>query len=240
MDSSGYITLTRQSGLLKELQSVANNIANISTSGFRREGLVFAESLQALESEGGGIAMTEARVRYTDAGSGSMTKTGGAFDLAIDGPGFFMVETELGERLTRSGAFTPNEQGELVNMNGHRVLDSGGAPIFVPTDSGQVGVSADGTVSVNGRLIAQIGIFEVADTQSLTREDGVLFKADGDVLPAEYSRVKQGFIEGSNVEPVVEMARLIEVQRAYEMGQKLLEKEDQRIRTAVKTLGRTA
>ncbi len=239
MDTSGYIALTRQTGLLKEMQTVANNIANISTSGFRREGVVFAEAVQALDAEGGGISMTTARGRFTDALSGSMTQTGGTFDLAIDGPGFFMVETPLGERLTRAGTFTPNGEGDLVTLTGYRVLDSGGAPIFIPPDAGNIGVSEDGTMSANGKLLAQIGIFEVENPQMMLREDGVMFLSETEALPAENSRVKQGFVEGSNVNPVIEIARMIEVQRAYELGQNLLDAEDKRIRTSIKTLGQS-
>ena len=239
MDTSGYIALTRQTGLLKEMQTVANNIANISTSGFRREGVVFAEAVQALDAEGGGISMTTARGRFTDALSGSMTQTGGTFDLAIDGPGFFMVETPLGERLTRAGTFTPNGEGDLVTLTGYRVLDSGGAPIFIPPDASNIGVSEDGTMSANGKLLAQIGIFEVENPQMMLREDGVMFLSETEALPAENSRVKQGFVEGSNVNPVIEIARMIEVQRAYELGQNLLDAEDKRIRTSIKTLGQS-
>ena len=238
MDTTGYIALTRQSGLLKELQAVANNIANISTTGFRREGVVFAEELQALDTEGGGVSMASARVRFTDGAGGNRSQTGGALDLAIDGPGFFMVETPNGERLTRAGSFSSNGDGDLVTMTGHRILDSGGAPIFIPPDVGTVGIAKDGTVSANGRLIAQIGVFEVEDPQLLTREDGVLFLSDADPLPAESSFVLQGFLEGSNVNAVAEMARLIEVQRAYELGQKLMDSEDERVRSSIRTLGR--
>lgn len=238
MDTSGYIALTRQSGLLKELQSVANNIANISTTGFRREGVVFAEAVQALDAEGGGVSMATARVRYTDALSGNLTKTGGTFDLAIDGPGFFMVETLMGDRLTRAGSFTPNAEGELVTMSGYRVLDAGGAPVFIPPNAGAVGIAEDGTVSAGGKPLAQIGIFEVENPQMLLREDGVMFLSNEEAIPAENSRLKQGFIEGSNVDAVTEMARLIEVQRAYELGQNLLDSEDERIRTSIRTLGK--
>lgn len=240
MDTAGYITLTRQTGLMKELQAVSNNIANISTTGFRREGLVFAEAVRALEAEGGGVAMTSARVRYTDAAMGSTTQTNGTFDLAIDGPGFFMVETGQGERLTRAGSFTPNAEGDLVTMTGHRVLDASGTPIFIPPDAETVGIAGDGTISVNGRPVSQVGIFEVDDTQALQREDGVLFRTEAETFPAENSRVLQGFLEGSNVDAVGEMARLIEVQRAYEMGQKLMDNEDKRILSAIKTLARSS
>lgn len=239
MDTTGYIALTRQTGLLKELQAVANNIANISTTGFRREGVVFAEALQALDVEGGGIAMTSARVRFTDGSAGSSTNTGGDFDLAIDGPGFFMVETPAGDRLTRAGSFSTNADGDLVSMTGYRVLDSGGAPIFMPPDTGKVGIAQDGTITIGGRPTAQIGIFEVDNPQMLLREDGVLFRSETEVIPAENSRVMQGFLEGSNVDAVTEMTRLIEVQRAYELGQNLLDSEDERIRTSIRTLGRS-
>jgi len=239
MDSSAYINITRQSGLLKEMQTVANNIANISTTGFRREGVVFAETLQPLNATGGGVSMATARVRFTDEGAGGMNRTGGRFDLAIDGPGFFMVETSQGNRLTRAGNFSPNANGDLVTMAGNRVLDSGGAPIFIPPDAADVGVSNDGTISANGRPLGQIGVYEVANSQDLVRSDGVLFTPDAEPLPAENSRILQGFIEGSNVDPILEMARMIEVQRAYEMGQKLLDGENQRLRDAISTFGRS-
>lgn len=240
METSGYIALTRQSGLLKEMQTVANNIANISTTGFRREGVVFAETLRELDAEGGGIAMANAKVRFTDANTGGMSPTGGDFDLAIDGAGYFMVETPLGERLTRAGNFATNSDGDLVTLSGYRVLDSGGAPIFIPPDSGRVGISSDGTISANGKLLAQVGVFEVENPAMMTREDGVLFISDQEALPSENPNVKQGFLETSNVDPITEMARMIEVQRAYELGQNLLDKEDERIRNGIRTLGKIA
>lgn len=240
MDTAGYVTLTRQTGLLKELQAVSNNIANISTSGFRREGIVFAESIQALETEGGGVAMTSARVRYTDSTLGGTSKTGGDFDFAIDGKGYFLVETPVGERLTRAGSFSPNSEGDLVTMTGHRVLDASGTPIFIPPDADVVGVSNDGTISIDGRSISQIGIYDVSDPQALVREDGVLFKSDEAPVAVEDPKMLQGYLESSNVDAVGEMARLIEVQRAYEFGQKLLDNEDKRIMGAIKALARNA
>ncbi|MHA1128301.1 MAG: flagellar basal body rod C-terminal domain-containing protein, partial [Alphaproteobacteria bacterium] len=124
-------------------------------------------------------------------------------------------------------------------MTGYRVLDASGTPIFIPPDAGEVGIANDGTLSIGGRPTAQIGIFEVLDPQLLQREDGVMFRSDAEVLPAENSRVMQGFLEGSNVSAVTEMARLIEVQRAYELGQNLLDAEDKRIRNSIQKLGRS-
>ncbi len=238
MDLAGYVALTRQSGLAKELQSVANNIANLSTTGYRREGLVFAEEVRALPLEGASVAMTSARVRYTDELQGSLQETGGTLDLAIEGEGYFTVMTPAGERLTRAGAFTRDAEGTVVNMDGHPLLDEGGGEITVPFEAKAVAVAADGTVSVDGAPVARVGLVTVEDRTRLFRESGVLFRAeDGAAAPLEDGRVVQGFLEQSNVSPVSEMARMVAVQRAYEYGQKLLDQEDERIRLVVRVLG---
>ncbi|MCF6273341.1 MAG: flagellar hook-basal body complex protein [Rhodobacteraceae bacterium] len=241
METAGYVTLSRQTGLWKEMQVVANNVANISTTGFRREGVVFTEMIQALPNEGGGVAMAAARARFSDPTQGSVRQTGNPMDLAIQGRGYFMVETPEGNRLTRAGAFALNTEGEMVNPDGLRLLDAGGAPIFIPPDAAAVTIAQDGTVSAGGNPLAQVGIYNVADDTGLTRQYGTLFDpGDQEPLAAVDPVVLQGFIEGSNVNPVTEMARMIEVQRTYEMGMKFLENEDNRIRNVTRTLGQRA
>ena len=237
MDLAGYVALTRQSGLAKELQSIANNIANLATTGYRREGVIFAEEVQALPVEGGSVAMSEARARYTDDLQGALQQTNGTLDLAIEGEGYFTVMTAQGERLTRAGAFTRNADGTVVNMDGHPLLDEGGGEIVIPFEAKQIGVSADGTVSVDGAPVARVGLVTVEDQTKLFREAGVLYRAENGTVPVENGRVVQGFLEQSNVSPVAEMARMVEVQRAYEYGQKLMDQEDDRIRQVVRTLG---
>jgi flagellar basal-body rod protein FlgF len=237
MDLAGYVALTRQSGLMREMQSVANNIANVSTTGFRREGVLFAEMVRALPAEGGSVAMTEARGRWTDDLQGGLVQTGGTLDLAIEGEGFFRILTPAGERLTRAGAFTRNGEGEVVTMDGHALLDEGGGPIQIPFEARAIAIAADGTLSVDGDPAALIGLVTVEDQTRLFRETGVLFRYDGEPLPMENGRLVQGFLEQSNVNAVSEMARMIAVQRAYEYGQKLLDQEDERIRLVVRVLG---
>jgi flagellar basal-body rod protein FlgF len=146
------------------------------------------------------------------------------------------VDTAAGPRLTRAGAFTPSEAGELVNPDGHRLLDLGGAPVFVPPDARDIGIGADGTLSADGVPVAQIGLVVPEDPTSLRHEAGTLFSA-GETLPAS-GRMRQGFLEDSNVSPVPEIARMIAVQRAYELGQRFLDAEDSRIRSVVQTLGK--
>lgn len=237
MDTSGYVALSRQTGLMREMQAVANNLANISTTGFRREGLIFSEVVRAGDTEGGSVSMTAPRARFTDDIQGALAQTGGTFDLAIEGEGFFMVETPGGLRLTRSGAFTPNADGELVNALGHRLLDAGEAPVFVPPDARSIAVGPDGTMTADGQPVAQIGAVMPEDLLQLFREDGVNFRNESGLIPAEDAQILQGFLEGSNVNPVGEITRMIEVQRSYELGQKFLEREDERIRAVTRTLG---
>jgi flagellar basal-body rod protein FlgF len=238
LDNIGYTILTRQSGLMSEMQVVANNIANLSTTGFRREGLLFSEYVQQLDRQEEPLSMAAANARQTFLTQGALTMTGNPLDLAIEGEGFFRIETPDGERLTRAGQFTPDAAGELVNPDGNRLLDPGGAPIFVPADAGPVSISRDGTISANGQPLGQIGLVQPEDRSQLSRATGVLHEVTGSVVPAEGAVLLQGFLEESNVNPISEMARMIEVQRAYEAGQKFLDREDERVRNVVRTLSR--
>ena len=232
MENAGYTTLTRQTGLMREMQVVANNIANAATTGFRQEGLVFGEYVKRIEG-GDSISMATANIRNTSLVQGALTQTAGTLDFAIEGEGFFLIETPAGERLTRAGNFAVSAEGDLVTNDGFRVLDAGGAPVFIPPDAGEVGVSADGTVSANGRPLTQIGLVKPIDKLDLIREDGVMFRTEGGSEPVLDGRILQGFLEGANVDPVGQIARMIEVQRAYELGQSFLDSENQRILKAL-------
>ena len=236
MDSAGYVNLNRQSGLLREISIIAQNIANAETSGFRREGLVFSEYVRRLDGGAPSLSMAAGNARMTDLTQAQISHTGGTYDLAIEGQGFFLVETPRGQRLTRAGAFSPDAEGELVTPEGYRLLDGGGAPVFVPMTARAVSISGDGTLSADGQPVAQIGLWQPVDPLSMTHEAGTQFAA-GPLEPVENGVIRQGFLEGSNVAPLTEIARMIKVQRSYELGQSFLEREDERIRKVVQTLG---
>lgn len=238
METTGYTTLTRQAGLLREMQTVANNIANAFTTGYRQEGLVFSEHVTRVK-DGPSVSMATANVRATSFAQGTLTQTGGALDLAIEGEGFFLIETPNGERLTRAGNFTLSAEGDLVTLDGHRVLDAGGAPVFVPPDTGAPGISSDGTISANGQLIGQIGLVRPIDPLDMIREGGVMFRTEGETEPVLEGRMLQGFVENANVDPISQIARMVEVQRSYELGQSFLDAENERIRDALKALTRS-
>lgn len=235
MDPTGYVTLSRQSGLMREMQVVANNIANAATTGYRSEGVIFSEHVHSAPGSEP-VSMGRARVRDTSMAQGALVPTGGAFDLAIEGEGFFLIETQAGERLTRAGSFSPDANGDLVTAAGDRVLDEGGAPVFVPPDAGNIQVGADGTISAGDRVLGRLGLVLPADPGGLVREDGVMFRAEAGIEPAPQARILQRVLERSNVNAVGQLARMVEIQRAYEIGQSFLQTEDQRLRDAVKTL----
>ncbi|MEM9581647.1 MAG: flagellar hook-basal body complex protein [Pseudomonadota bacterium] len=238
MSNSVYAALTRQSGLMKEMQSVANNIANMATTGFRADGVIFSEHVKATGPGQESISFATADGHRVAATQGTLTQTGGTFDFAIEGEGFFQIETANGIRLSRAGAFFPTAEGELVTADGNRVLDAGGAPVFVPADAGTIALAQDGTLSVNGNPLTQIGLVKPQEGATLVREDGARFAVDGDTEPVEDATILQGFLEGSNVDPVNEVARMIQVQRAYEMGQNFLNKEDERLRSIMSLIQR--
>ena len=123
-----------------------------------------------------------------------------------------------------------------MNADGNRLLDSGGAPVFVPPDAGDVALATDGTLSARGIPLARLGLWQPTDPLNMTRQGGTVFTT-GTVEPSESTRILQGFVEESNVNPISEIARMIEVQRAYEMGQGFMEKEDERMRGVIRTLG---
>lgn len=238
MDNAIYATLTRQSGLMKEMGVVANNISNINTTGFRREGVIFAEHLSALDRHGSTLSMAHARGRLIDLKQGVLTQTNGDFDLAIEGEGYFAVDTPDGMRLTRAGSFIPSGEGELMTADGNRLLDEGQAPVLIPPGASNIRVGSDGTMSANGVPFARIGLFAQPADSTLTHRGGTLFELDAEPEALEEGRIRQGFLEESNVDPVFEITRMIEVQRAYELGQSFLDREDQRIRSVITAMTR--
>ena len=238
MENATYAGITRQHGLMAEMRTIANNIANASTTGFKAEEVMFSEHVKRLGQDHASLSMATANVRNTVQLQGGLSQTGGTFDLAIEGDGFFLVETPNGQRLTRAGSFTPNGNGDLVTMDGYPVLDAGGAPVFVPQGAGTIGIAPDGTISAGGQAIGQIGLVVPTDLNQMIREGGTMFDARGGFEGTPDGRMMQGFLEDSNVNPITQVGRMIEVQRAYELGQSFLDKEDERIRSVIKAIGR--
>ena len=191
MDNAVYTALTRQSGLMAEMQAVANNIANASTTGYRREGVVFAEFVAALAPDDPSLSMATAQVRDTRMDQAPVTFTGGSFDLAIEGDGFFMVEGPEGPLLTRAGNFTPSPTGDMVTPDGYRLLDAGALhpdPTSLPSRCSPSDVTV--VVPVRDRpdaldgLLSSLGPFRDAGA-------GLVVVDDGSVDGPAHERVSQ-------------------------------------------------
>ncbi len=227
MSNAIYATLTRQHGLMQEMQVVANNLANASTTGYKSDRAIFTEFLAATGPQSPSLSMGTLGAHTFDMEQGGLKFTGGQFDLAIQGEGFFTIETAQGPRLTRAGHFQLSAEGTLVDASGNNVLGAGGGTITIPPEATNVQIADDGTISANGQLIDRIGI--VTANGLLMRESQTQFFAPDGFTETETGKLVQGALEQSNVSPVLEVARMIEVQRAYEAGQNLLEREDKRI-----------
>lgn len=237
MDNATYTTLTRQTGLLTEMQVVAHNIANMATAGYRAEGVIFAEHVRRLDGEADSLSMAHATGRAISPQQGALEQTGSPFHMAIEGEGFFLVQTPEGEALTRAGNFVRTDVGDLATPDGNILLDAGGAPVFVPPDAASITIAQDGTLSADGQPVTQIGLWQPLNPNELTRRAGVLFTVASGVEAADGGVLVQGMVERSNVDPITQIARMIEVQRAYELGQSFLDAEDQRVRDFLRTAG---
>ena len=233
-----YLALNRQVGLKHEMDIIANNLANLDTTGFRREGVSFTEFVLSAANEDS-VSMADTGARHILDRAGELTETNAAFDMAIEGPGYFQVQGPEGTILTRAGRFQISQDGVLTTPNGLPVLDTGGAQIPIAIDAKETRISEDGTVSANGNPIAQIGVVE-ADPISLRRFGETAFSlGNGNFTPVADPKVRQGALESSNVNPVLEIARMIEVTRAYEMAQSVIQDEDERVRETIQTLSET-
>ncbi|WP_031551194.1 flagellar hook-basal body complex protein [Parvularcula oceani] len=227
-------SLSRQTGLLKELSVLAGNIANAGTAGFKREASVFTEYVNA-DLAPGGVAMGALRGRYAVMEEGALVETGGTYDLALTGEGFFGIQRDGEVLLTRAGRFQTDMEGRLITARGDLVLDEGGGAIEIPQEAAEVVFSPDGTLSADGLAIAQIGVFD-APQASMKRVGDTLWRPEGGYAPREDAQLRQGFLEQSNVNPVAEMARLVEAQRLFEAGQNLIETEHRRMDALLRAL----
>lgn len=221
---------------MREMQIIANNLSNMSTAGFKQQGVTFSEYVKHVKHDDF-LSMAVVHVKQRDYSAGTFVQTGAPLDVAIQGEGFFAISTPQGVRLTRSGQFSISPQGVLVNNDGHPVLNGAQAEISVPEAVHQITIGTNGTLLVDGEINSTIGIFVPENPQRMNAENGVLFRSEGALVPSISAKIKAGFVEQSNVDPVLQIARMIEVQRAFEIGQKLVKQESQRKKEATQSLG---
>jgi flagellar basal-body rod protein FlgF len=244
MENAQLIGLSRQMALQRQMDVVANNIANLNTTGFKAEQLLFEEYKMPVAKDRD-FPVLDQRLSYTEdwatihnMATGAVTDTGNPLDVALDGEGFLAVQTPQGERYTKAGSMAVDTTGTLVDLQGNPVLGEQG-PIQFSSAETDISIAADGTISTSDGIKGKLKVIEFTDPQAATREGNNLWSG-GNPQPATQTRVVQGAIEKSNVSAVSEMTEMIRVQRAYESVASMQDKQDEMRRNAIQTLGRLA
>lgn len=238
MQDGLYVALSSQIALEKRLNIIADNVANSSTAGFRATGIKFEDVVSGTGEKA--VSFTSVDGTYISTMNGPMRETGNPFDFAARGDAWFGIETPAGTVMTRDGRFTMTATGELVTMQGYRVLDAGGAPLQLNPAAGPPEASADGSLRQDGAPAGAIGLFNFDPGMNFTRFGNSGFLSNGapdPVVDRIDAGVTQGFVEESNVNPVMEMTRLIMVQRTFENTAALMRETSTSFGDAIKTLG---
>ena len=243
MDNALLLSLSNQMVARRTMEVISNNIANMNTTGFKRESPVFEEFLVDVDVQDSTGSHTEnlSFVRDTlavhDMSNGELKTTGNKFDVAIEGDGFFAVGTPAGTRYTRNGNFGLDDTGRLVTSSGNPVLDDGGAEIVFSPEETEITIARDGTISTEQGVRNRLQVVDFPNPQQLKLIGDSLWEADEQPAPVTGNVVVQGMLEQSNVQPVLEMVRMMETLRSYQSSTELLNAGEDLSRRAVQKLG---
>lgn len=245
MENSIYTGLSFQVALRKKMDIISNNVANMTTPGYRNQNMVFLEYVnKPTASEGrtdprDSLSMVLDYGHYQNTAPGSISVTNNPYDVALHGPGWFGIETPDGVQYSRAGNFTVNNLGELVTPSGNRVSSMEGGAIVIPADAREVMIAHDGTVSTEAGAVGRIMVVEFESDQTLEAAGNGLYIAPDAGVEAVNTQVKQGMLEGSNVNSVLEITRMIDVLRSYQSTQRMLQNEHERQQTMIQRLSRS-
>ena len=238
MQNSLYVALSSQIALEKRLNTIADNVANASTVGFRATGVKFEDVVSGIDDQA--LSFVTSGDTYISNTNGPLRETGNPFDFAIKGDAWFGIETPGGTVMTRDGRFTLTENGDLTTIEGYAVLDAGGAPIQLDPRNGPPRAGADGSLRQGENLVGALGLFNFDPGSNFVRfgNSGIVPASEPEpVVDRLDAGVAQGFLEESNVNPVLEITRLIMVQRAFENGAAMIRDTESSYDEAIKTLG---
>ena len=243
LDNTTYVGLSRQMTLRRELDIVANNVANVDTVGFKVESLMTnTEQRRPARDD-----QLPHAVRFVldsgvarDFGQGSLRRTDNPLDVAVEGDAFLTLQTPDGDRYTRDGRLRIDAQGRLVSQTGDPVLSDAGAPLVLRIDGPPPAIAADGTISQGDQSIGRLGVVRFDNLSALSKQGEGRFLADGaEPQAARDVQLRQGMLESSNADPMLEIVKLIELSRAYERVTKMIDNTQDLSRRAVERLGRS-
>lgn len=243
MNTVQYVGLSRQETLQRALEIAANNIANADTAGFKIEQLMVnvAEETPYTTPGARPVAYVLDRGVVRDFGQGGLEESGNTFDVAIEGDGFFAVQTGAGTRYTRDGRFTVDTQNQLVTKEGDPVLGNNGRPIVLNPNGPAPSIAKDGTISQGAAPVGRLGATRFTDLRVLKKVGENFFEAPEGAAsaPAADAVMRQGMVERSNVQAVREITNLIEITRAYERVARMMEQQGDLSGRAIERLGRS-
>lgn len=241
MDNTTLITLSRQDAMSRSMDVIANNLANLNTNAYKGETVLFEQFVQQVvdaEGETQEVTLVHDYGNLRDTAEGSFYETGNDFNVAIRGDGFFVTETEDGERqYTRSGIFSLDQDGQLVASSGDPILDSNGAPITLATTDYNFHIGKDGTISTSNGPRGKLMLVRFDSEQHMRKVGNGSFTTDEDPEPAENIALVQGMLERSNVSSILEMTKMIDVSRSYMSAAKAMQTNGDLIRKAINELG---
>ena len=237
MKNLTYIGLSQQMALYNQMDMTANNIANMNTPGFKSQSLLFKEYLNKTPSDTGDkISQVQNYGAYRNTAQGPLTQTSNKLDVAIQGSGYFAVQTPQGTQYTRNGSFSLNANGEIVTQSGNQVLGTSG-PLTVQQGASQINIMADGEVSTDKGTIGTLKLVSFSNEQALSPVGNSLYDAQQAVpVPVDKPHVMQGMLEGSNVQPITEMNRMLNITRMYQSVQHMLTTDHDEQRTMIQHL----
>ncbi|MBW4330455.1 flagellar hook basal-body protein [Stakelama sp. CBK3Z-3] len=244
MDITSYVLLSHEQALRRRMDVVSNNMANLSTAGFKREDPLFREYVERTGNADAPTRTTSMVLDYGtvhDTSAGSFQVTDNPLDIMIDGPGYLSVETpEGGVAYTRAGYLKVAEDGTLTNAAGMRLLGEGGRPITVPVeDAGRLSIADDGTIKGPNGELGRVAVTMFDNEASVDpRGDGMFTGQGGRELTAAETRLRSGGIEGSNVQPIVETTNMVAILRAYQTSMRMAESMNDIRKSAIDKLGR--
>lgn len=242
MQVAGLVLIANQDALSRAMDVVANNIANVSTTGFKRQEILF-DTYVSRPAPDEKIQFGIDSGTFRDAAQGPMQATGNPFDLAIQGAGYFPIQTKAGTRYTRGGSFQLNSDGDIVTASGDKLMGDGDQSINIPIDALDVNISSDGVITaMQGASKLELGKLKFVtfkNEQNMHLEGTGLYSTTEQPTPDTESQVVQGMLEQSNVEAVTEITRMIAIQRYFEMSAHLLDLDNQRQLNAISRLSKT-
>ncbi len=233
-----YVALSAQMAMEKRMTTIANNVANMNTPGYRAEEIKF-ESIMA-ESGAKDVAFASVGESYTSRKVGPITFTNSPNDVAIEGKAWLAIQTPAGTAYTRDGRLHVTQEGKVVTVNNYPILDQGGTAILVSPDQGPLKIGTDGTLTQGTNTVGTIGMYEIPASAKLTRYDNAAVIPDSQVTTVQdfnSNVMRQGYVEGSNVDPIQEMSRLITVQRAFESAASAISQQETTSVDSIRALG---